>query len=173
MIKKIKGMDPNLKFYTSKIESEINRGISKLCILAIINQNGDKGIHGYQILKELQKETGDAFVIEEGTLYPILRKLEEEGMIRSQREEIGRKKKFYYMTTYGKKVFNYLEGFLSKLIEAIAPLFDIKVKLKIEKYIFCPMCANKIEVKDVIPKFCDVCGYNIENEIRKRGLKIE
>ncbi|GAG55544.1 unnamed protein product [marine sediment metagenome] len=37
-------------------------------------------------------------VIEEGTLYPILRKLEGEKIIKSRREETGRKKKFYSMT---------------------------------------------------------------------------
>ena len=93
MIKSVKGFkDTKLQEYASKIESEINRGISKLCILSVINQYGDEGIHGYQISKDLSEETNEKLVIEEGTLYPILRRLEEEGIISSKREETGRKK---------------------------------------------------------------------------------
>jgi rRNA maturation endonuclease Nob1 len=73
------------------------------------------------------------------------------------------------MTNYGMKVFNYLEGFFSKLTEAIAPLFDVNVNLKQDRYIFCPTCANRIDLSNVELRFCDVCGHNIENELKSRG----
>jgi DNA-binding PadR family transcriptional regulator len=67
--------------YASKYESEINRGISTLCILAIINQNGDEGVHGYQISNDLREQTKEILIIEEDTLYPFLRKFEDDLII--------------------------------------------------------------------------------------------
>ncbi|MFX0023265.1 MAG: PadR family transcriptional regulator [Candidatus Hermodarchaeota archaeon] len=180
MIKRIRELDSSalmaskeFRDYVEKQETEINRGISSLCILSILIRAGNEGTHGYQILKDLEEETNKMLVIEEGTLYPILRKLEGDNIIASKREESGRKRKFYNVTEYGKKIFNHLAGFYSKLTEAIAPLFDVKVDLKSEKYLFCPMCANKIELNNIDLRFCDVCGHNIEKELKERGLKNE
>jgi PadR family transcriptional regulator PadR len=180
MIKRVKELDssaliasPFFREYVEKQESEINRGISTLCILSIIGEKAGDGVHGYEILTELRKKTEDMLVIEEGTLYPILRKLEKDGLIKPEREREGRRRKFYFITENGQKIFNYLSGFYSKLTEAIAPLFDVKVDLKSEKYLFCPMCANKIELSNLDLRFCDVCGHNIEKELKERGLKNE
>jgi DNA-binding PadR family transcriptional regulator len=180
LIKRVRELDSNaliaskeFREFVEKQETEINRGISSLCVLSILIQAGDKGSHGYQILKDLTEQTNQMLVIEEGTLYPLLRKLEDENIIESKREETGRRRKYYNLTEYGRKVFNHLAGFYSKLTEAIAPLFDVKVNLKSEKYLFCPMCANKIELTSLELRFCDVCGHNIEKELIERGLKNE
>ena len=170
LIKKVKGMDTEFQEYASKFESEINRGISTLSILSIINQYAESGVHGYQISKDLQEQTQKMLIIEEGTLYPILRKLEGDRIIKSEREEEGRKRKFYYITVYGEKIYNYLSGFYSKLTEAIAPLFDVSVHLKQNKYFYCPACSNKIDLKNLEAKYCDVCGHYIEKELDERGL---
>lgn len=183
MIKRVKELDSNaliaskeFRDFVEKQETEINRGISSLCILSILIQaenKEEKRSHGYQILKDLTDQTNKMLVIEEGTLYPILRKLEDDNIIKSEREESGRRRKFYSVTEYGNKIFNHLAGFYSKLTEAIAPLFDVKVNLKAEKYLFCPMCANKIELNNLELRFCDVCGNNIEKELKERGLRNE
>ena len=180
IIKRVKELGSNaliasrvFRGYVEKQETEINRGISSLCILSIIMQSEEKELHGYKILKDLTKKTNEMLVIEEGTLYPILRKLEQDNIIVSRREESGRKRKFYSMTEYGKQVFNHLAGFYSKLTEAIGPLFDVKVDLKQEKYFYCPMCANKIDLSNKELKFCTICGFNIEQELIERGLRNE
>ncbi|MFX1571035.1 MAG: PadR family transcriptional regulator [Promethearchaeota archaeon] len=178
MIKRIRELDSKaliaskeFREYVERQETEINRGISSLCILSILIQAGEEGLHGYKILKDLTDQTNEMLVIEEGTLYPILRKLEDDNIIKSEREESGRRRKFYRVTDYGYKIFNHLAGFYSKLTEAIAPLFDVSVNLKSEKYLFCPMCANKIELNNLDVRFCDVCGHNIEKELKERGMK--
>ena len=164
---------PEFRKYVEKQETEINRGISSLCILSVIMQSKDEELYGYKILKDLTSQTDEMLVIEEGTLYPILRKLEEQKIIKSRKEETGRKKKFYIMTEYGERLFNHLAGFYSKLTEAIAPLFDVKVNLKQDKYLYCHMCSNKIDLSNVELKFCAICGFNIEQELISRGLKNE
>ncbi|GAG95468.1 unnamed protein product, partial [marine sediment metagenome] len=119
----------------------------------------------YQIAKDLLDQTHEMLIIEEGTLYPILRKLEDDRIVNSEREKEGRKRKFYYITVYGEKIYNYLSGFYSKLTEAIAPLFDVSVDLTQNKYLYCPACANKIDIQNLEAKYCDVCGHYIEKEL--------
>lgn len=182
MIKRVREMDENaliaskeFRDFVEKQETEINRGISVLCILSIIVQ-ADKQMHGYKILKELTKRTKEMLIVEEGTLYPLLRKLEREGIVKSEKEKGGRRRKFYIITERGKQIYNHLSGYYSRLSEAILPLFDAQVNLNEEKFIFCPMCANKIELSDVkkhSQKFCEICGYNIEKELKERGVGFE
>ncbi|MHA1145627.1 MAG: PadR family transcriptional regulator [Candidatus Helarchaeota archaeon] len=176
MIKRVKELsssalikDDIFRNYVESIESETLRGTSTICILSIINKYNGEGAYGYQILKELEEATGGMLVIEEGTLYPLLKNLEKKGIVESTKKQFkGRPRKYYHLTESGLKIFNHISGFFSKLIESIASLIDIKVVLK-EKFIYCPQCANRISLRDETVRFCEVCGNNIE-ELKRRSL---
>lgn len=158
-----------IRDYVEKFESEINRGISTLCILAIIDKAENGEIHGYAILKNLEEDTNEMLVIEEGTLYPLLRKLEGKGILKSERKIVeNRMRKVYSITERGNKIYNHISGFYSKLTEAISPLLDINVRLN-EHYLYCPNCANKIDLNEKGMQFCDICGLNIQ-ELREKRL---
>ena len=159
-----------IRDYVEKFESEINRGISTLCILSIIKKAENGEIHGYAISNNLEEETNEMLVIEEGTLYPLLRKLEGNGILKSERKIVeNRMRKVYSITERGDKIYNHLSGFYGKLTEAISPLLDINVHLK-EQYLYCPNCANKIDLTENENQFCDMCGLNIQ-ELRERRSK--
>ena len=158
-----------IRNYVEKFESEINRGISTLCILAIIDKAENGEIHGYAILKNLEEDTNEMLVIEEGTLYPLLRKLEGNGILKSERKIVeNRMRKVYSITERGDKIYNHLSGFYSKLTEAISPLLDINVRLN-DHYLYCPNCANKIDLNEKGILFCNICGLNVQ-ELREKGL---
>ena len=59
--------------------------------------------HGYQLALELEQKSGGAFRFNHGTLYPILHKLEQEGLIRGDwlEEQTKRKRKSYSLTDAG------------------------------------------------------------------------
>ena len=176
MIKRVKELgsqaliaSQKIRDYIEKFESEINRGISTLCILAIIDKAENGEIHGYAILKNLEEETNEMLVIEEGTLYPLLRKLEGNGILKSERKIVeNRMRKVYSITEHGDKIYNHISGFYGKLTEAISPLLDINVRLK-DYYLYCPNCANKIDLNEKEIQFCDMCGLNVQ-ELRKRRI---
>ncbi|MFX1297156.1 MAG: PadR family transcriptional regulator [Promethearchaeota archaeon] len=148
--------------FLENFESEILRGISTLTILSVINEYGEKGTYGYQILKVLQEKTR-ILVIEDGTLYPILKKLQREGIVEPKKKEIGGRRRTYYtLTDEGRKVYHHIQGFFTKLVESIAPLMDISVSIKSDRFLYCPNCANKIDLHDA-PHFCEICGINIED----------
>lgn len=61
--------------------------------------------YGYEIIRELDKRSNKVFQFKEGTLYPVLHKLENKGYVRSyvKRGETGKERKYYKITEKGQK----------------------------------------------------------------------
>lgn len=61
--------------------------------------------HGYQLALEIEERSGGYFTFNHGTLYPILHRLEKEGMIRGSWIDGGqkRKRRIYSLTGKGRK----------------------------------------------------------------------
>lgn len=63
-------------------------------------------MYGYQIINELSEQSGQHFVLKEGTLYPILYRLEDDKMVESRWSETeGRRvpRKYYTITDEGRE----------------------------------------------------------------------
>ena len=60
--------------------------------------------HGYGIATFIERESGDVIVIEEGSLYPALYRLERRGWLEAEwaTSELGRRAKFYRLTRTGR-----------------------------------------------------------------------
>ena len=77
-------------------------GSSRLLVLKLLNE---KPFYGYELIKTLKERSNDTFDMKEGTLYPILHKLENDRLIKSSNQEVsGRVRKVYSITTRGIKV---------------------------------------------------------------------
>jgi len=61
-------------------------------------------LHGYGVARWLEERTGEALIVEEGSLYPALYRLERRGLIDASwgTSELGRRAKFYRLTREGK-----------------------------------------------------------------------
>ena len=60
-------------------------------------------LHGYAVIEQLRARSGDAFDLPEGTVYPVLRRLEESGLLTSQWQEVGgRRRRSYRLTEQGR-----------------------------------------------------------------------
>ncbi len=177
MIKKIQGKSDTafinsepIRKYFEGFESEIFRGIGTLAILNVIKQHGDDGIYGYKLIKTIKELTNNMLIIEEGTLYPMLRKMENWGpknspklhLIQSTKQEInGRIRKYFHLTEDGKKISDYLDGFFSKLTQSLSGLLPIQVELDTELFFYCPTCANKIPKAHTTTLVCQICGEKV------------
>ncbi len=62
-------------------------------------------LHGYGIARRIEQISGDLLSVNQGTLYPVLLKLEQEGSIASEWgvSENNRKARFYRLTRNGRK----------------------------------------------------------------------
>lgn len=86
----------------TRINKELLKGSSDVFVLAVLR---DEPLYGYEIAKRIKKHSKDVFDMGEGTLYPILHKLEQAGLLTAFWEEsTGRKRKYYSLTNAGKKM---------------------------------------------------------------------
>jgi PadR family transcriptional regulator, regulatory protein PadR len=84
------------------LRSELRRGSLILAVLAQLRSEQ----YGYTLRKALADH---GMEIEESTLYPLLRRLESQGLLRSEwREEDKRNKRFYVLSTDGQEVLEQL-----------------------------------------------------------------
>ncbi len=84
-----------------KINKELSKGSNALLVLSVLAR-GDS--YGYQIVKVIENASQEVFVMNEGTLYPILHSLETEKYVESYWcEAEGRKRKYYKITDKGRK----------------------------------------------------------------------
>jgi PadR family transcriptional regulator PadR len=84
------------------LKMELRRGCLIVAVLAQLRVEQ----YGYTLRKAL---ADDGLAIDEGTLYPLLRRLETQGLLASQwREEDKRNKRFYRLSPAGEQILNQL-----------------------------------------------------------------
>ena len=83
--------------------SEVWQGTLALMILKTLQAAGP--LHGYGIARRIEQTSGDRLVLNYGTLYPALLKLEQEGYLTSEWgvSDNNRKAKYYGLTRAGRK----------------------------------------------------------------------
>jgi PadR family transcriptional regulator len=83
-------------------EIELLQGTLDLLILQTLNRGEN---HGYGIAQQIRQFSQDVLRVEEGSLYPALYRLEQQGLIDSEwrMTENNRKAKFYQLTRRGRK----------------------------------------------------------------------
>ena len=88
-----------------KIDKSLISGSTTLLILSLLSR---EEMYGYQMITELARRSDHTFELKEGTLYPILHGLENEGAVKSYTSEAptGRVRKYYHITHKGLRVLD-------------------------------------------------------------------
>lgn len=94
-------VDPTL---FENLKLELRRGCLIVAVLAQLRQEH----YGYTLRKALEEQ---GLAMDEGTLYPLLRRLESQGLLASEwREENKRNKRFYRLSEQGEQILEQLLG---------------------------------------------------------------
>ncbi len=98
-------------------KSQLMRGTLEGCILKIISE---KTTYGYEILLSLKKQGFSD--ISEGTIYPLLLRLEKQGSIVSKLlpSPLGPKRKYYSITDDGKRYLTSFIGAWTQISDSVA-----------------------------------------------------
>ncbi len=82
--------------------SDLVQGTLDLLVLKILALGAQ---HGWAIAQRLKQVSGDVLQVSDGSLYPALHKLEQQGWITAEwkTSELGRRAKFYSLTRFGKR----------------------------------------------------------------------
>ena len=86
-----------------KQKTDVPQGTLALMVLKTLDVLGS--LHGYGIARRIEQISGDLLAVNQGTLYPVLLKLEQEGVIASEwgASENNRRARFYRLTKEGRK----------------------------------------------------------------------
>ena len=96
--------------------SQIRRGTLELCVLALISS---KPRYGYDLVTALER--WEPLATTEGTLYPLLRRLQREGKVEAtwQESESGPPRKYYRLTPHGRDLLGRMTADWTDLSEAV------------------------------------------------------
>src|SRR3977135_2715229 len=82
------------------MEGEMLKGHLDMIVLAALSAGP---AHGYAVIEEIRRKSGQAFDLPEGTIYPALHRLEQAGLLASRwvTAESGRRRRVYALTRRG------------------------------------------------------------------------
>lgn len=93
---------------------QLKKGILELCVLTVLDK---KDCYGYELVNEISKN----IEISDGTIYPILRRLNQEGYFDTylQESQEGPPRKYYRLTELGKSTKEYLINEWTDLVQGV------------------------------------------------------
>lgn len=99
-----------------KMRLELRRGVLVLAVLSSL----ETPHYGYSLRGQLQEAGID---IDEGTLYPLVRRLADQGLLESEwRQGEGRERRYYRLSAHGRELLVQLTQEWQQLNQALAPL---------------------------------------------------
>lgn len=111
---------------TASFDSQsFGRRINELLVLRELDR---APLHGYQVVLEIEERSGGYFQFSHGTLYPILHRLEKEGLVsgRWSDPEEGRPRKEYALTEAGRTYLAELRGEWRELSDRLESFLNLE-----------------------------------------------
>ena len=102
-----------------KAKNDILQGTLGLLVLKTLASRGS--LHGYAMTSHIQQVSAEMLRVEEGSLYPALHRMEQEGWIRAEwgTTEKNRQARFYALTALGRKQLAHEEDSWARLTEGV------------------------------------------------------
>lgn len=104
-------------------QNSFRRGVLSLVILALLKR---EDMYGYQLVQETAASTGGRIVTQEGSLYPVLYKLLDQGLISDRKVVVGRRmtRVYYHLEPAGEKRLRELTEEYQQITEGIQMLTE-------------------------------------------------
>lgn len=101
------------------IRSQLLKGILEGCILAIIKKSP---VYGYELSEKLRQSGLDN--IREGTIYPVLLRLQRNGLIKSETRpsDYGPNRKYYFLTDHGETALTNIQNEWNEIVPPVTKL---------------------------------------------------
>lgn len=104
------------------MEGEMLKGHLDMIVLAALSPGP---AHGYAVIEDIKRKSGGAFDLPEGTIYPVLHRLEQAGLLASRwtTAESGRRRRIYALTKRGGRALAEQRALWEQFADAIGGLF--------------------------------------------------
>lgn len=110
-----------------KYEKQMKKGVLEMLVLKLLEPEAK---YGYQIIQEMREKSEGAFLLKDGTLYPILYRLEDDGLVISEWSEAGGRqtaRKYYKITDKGRETLTEIQSLWIKISEGISKVLEENV----------------------------------------------
>ena len=103
-------------------KAQMRKGVLEYCILLVLS---GKQMYASNIIQDLKEAK---MIVVEGTLYPLLTRLKNAGLLAYRWEEStqGPPRKYYELTEEGQNFLNELEGSWTELVDAVSKIKNLK-----------------------------------------------
>ena len=102
---------------------DLLRGNTEALLLSMVNEMGRT--YGYQLIKEMGRRSDGFFQFKEGTVYPTLRKLENDGLLKGEWKDTpsGQERRYYRITKKGQEALHTKLAVWDSFAEAMNLIF--------------------------------------------------
>jgi len=109
-------------------KTDVQQGTLALMVLKTLDVLGPQ--HGYGLARRIEQISGDLLSVNQGTLYPLLLKLEHEGAITSEwgPSDNNRRARFYRVTAAGRRQLRAETRSWEQTMALIGRFFDVKAE---------------------------------------------
>jgi len=104
------------------VEGEMLKGHLDMIVLAALSTGP---AHGYAVIEEIKRRSAGAFDLPEGTIYPVLHRLERAGLLAGRwvTADSGRRRRVYAITRRGQRELGERRAVWERFSDAIGGLF--------------------------------------------------
>lgn len=107
-----------------KYERQMKKGVLDMLVLKLLESEPK---YGYQIIQEMKEKSKEIFLLKDGTLYPILYRLEEDGLVVSRWSEPEGKqvpRKYYEITVDGREALSQIQVIWKHISDGIRKIME-------------------------------------------------
>ncbi|MBV9570102.1 MAG: PadR family transcriptional regulator [Alphaproteobacteria bacterium] len=115
--------------YTRKFRKELMAGLSSLVLLAVLARAG-REMYGYEIAKAVKAEGEGGLIFKQGAIYPVLRSLNQLGLLNSRVEAsaFGPPRRYYNITDDGLQALREWQGAWKDMREFVDDALNAQVQ---------------------------------------------
>lgn len=109
---------------TDKYERQMKKGVLDMLVLRLLKSEAK---YGYQIIQEMREKSEETFLLKDGTLYPVLYRLEDDGLVVSKwSSAVGKQvpRKYYEITEEGIQTLARIEDVWQRISDGIGKIME-------------------------------------------------
>ncbi len=109
---------------TDKYERQMKKGVLDMLVLRLLKSEAK---YGYQIIQEMREKSEETFLLKDGTLYPVLYRLEDDGLVVSKWSgAVGKQvpRKYYEITEEGIQMLARIEDVWRRISDGIGKIME-------------------------------------------------